>query len=106
MSSVAVGALYSMQKMAVQQEGKLVTVGMIPRVYEVFQLLGFTSVMNFADSIELVKSMILEKVNVFPAAVSCVICSKKLKAPRSGMFRCPSCSTILAVSSSARVSLR
>jgi ribosomal protein L37AE/L43A len=43
--------------------------------------------------------------NFFPKIFSCPICSKKLKAVRSGRFRCRGCNSILAVNSQGKVFL-
>jgi ribosomal protein L37AE/L43A len=43
--------------------------------------------------------------DVFPKIFQCPICSKKLKATKSGRFRCSECKTILAIDNSGQVFL-
>ncbi|MFQ3547304.1 MAG: anti-sigma F factor antagonist, partial [Termitinemataceae bacterium] len=47
----------------------------------------------------------VEKATVFPKIFSCPICSKKLKAVKSGRFRCSECKTILAIDNAGQVFL-
>ena len=43
--------------------------------------------------------------DLFPKIFQCPICSKKLKATRSGRFRCSECKTILAIDKAGQVFL-
>jgi anti-sigma B factor antagonist len=106
MSSIAVGAVIRFYRTVIGYDGSLVISGMQHRVFEVFQLLGFTSILTFADSVEDSVEMLNNKKSPFPAIVKCVICSRKLKAIRSGFFKCPSCATVLSVANNAHVMLR
>ena len=42
---------------------------------------------------------------IFPKIFSCPVCSKRLKATKSGRFRCSECKTILAIDNSGQVFL-
>ncbi len=106
MSSVGIGAVVLLHRELAKQGGALQITGMQHRVYEVFHLLGFTSVLSFADEDETAVALLNQTRDIFPATVCCVICQRKLKAPRAGSFRCPSCRTVLAVGLTAQVSLR
>ena len=46
-----------------------------------------------------------EKLPTFPKALKCPICEKKLRALRSGRFRCPECKTVLSIDELGTVSL-
>jgi anti-sigma B factor antagonist len=77
---------------------------------EVFHLLGFT--MAF-----LMKESLTEAVGYFrsggtgksekgsPLVFSCPICFKKLKASKTGKFRCPFCGNILAIGDDGEIAL-
>jgi hypothetical protein len=90
--------------------GDLVLLEIQPKVYEVFQLLGFSQFFNIKDNLEeavdyFVKGGQTGSTNVFPKIFKCPICSKKLKATRAGRFRCSECKTILAIDNSGQVFL-
>lgn len=80
-----------------------------PKVYEVFQLLGFSQFYNIKESIEdaikFFSETTVSNVSIFPKIVSCPVCSKRLKATKSGRFRCSECKSILAIDSQGVVSL-
>ena len=80
-----------------------------PKVYEIFKLLGFSQFFRFRDSFEEAIDFFMaeptEKLSVFPVTVSCPFCSRKLKAVKSGRFRCTECKNILAISDTAQVLL-
>jgi hypothetical protein len=81
-----------------------------PKVYEVFQLLGFSQFFNIKDNLEdsikfFRKGASTEATSIFPKIFSCPICSKKLKALKPGRFRCSECKTILAIDSTGQVFL-
>jgi len=89
----------------------LVLLEIQPKVYEVFQLLGFSQFFNIKDNLEEVHRLLpqqgtaSEKTSVFPKIFSCPICSKKLKAVKPGRFRCSECKTILAIDNAGQVFL-
>ena len=83
-----------------------------PKVYEVFQLLGFSQFFNIKDTAEdAVKfykgGAVAEGAgaDLFPKTFGCPICSKKLRAARPGRFRCSECKTILAIDNGGQVFL-
>ena len=43
--------------------------------------------------------------SVFPLVISCLVCNKKLRATKSGRFRCSGCRSILAINENGEVSL-
>jgi hypothetical protein len=90
--------------------GDLVLLEIQPKVYEVFQLLGFSQFFNIKDNLDESVDFFragnpVEKANVFPKIFSCPICSKKLKAVKPGRFRCSECKTILAIDNAGQVFL-
>jgi hypothetical protein len=90
--------------------GGLILLNVQPKVYEVFQLLGFSQFFNIRDDQEEAENYFrgggrAVAGRVFPRNFDCPICAKKLKAVKSGRFRCSECKTILAVDDDANVFL-
>ena len=109
-SSTGIGSFTAFLKGVKPRGGDLVLLDIQPKVYEVFQLLGFSQFFNIRESLD-------ESINffragtptstssVFPKIFSCPICSKKLKAVKPGRFRCSECKTILAIDATGQVFL-
>ncbi len=75
-----------------------------PKVYEVFQLLGFSTFFNKFDSVDsALQHFKVDKKPVFPAILSCSSCGHKLKALKSGKFRCPRCKSIVVIDSEGKI---
>ena len=109
-SSTGIGSFTTFLKAVKPQGGDLVLMDIQPKVYEVFQLLGFSQFFNIReninDSIQFFNSdQPKEKPSVFPKVVSCPICYKKLKAVKPGRFRCSECKSILAIDPAGQVLL-
>ena len=109
-SSTGIGSFTTFLKTVKPQGGDLVLLDIQPKVYEVFQLLGFSQFFNIrdnlTDSINFFNSgQPQEKPSVFPKVVSCPICYKKLKAVKPGRFRCSECKSILAIDEVGQVLL-
>ena len=109
-SSTGIGSFTAFLKAVKPRGGDLVLLEIQPKVYEVFQLLGFSQFFNIKDNAEeavdyFVKGGQTGSTNVFPKIFKCPICSKKLKATRAGRFRCSECKTILAIDNSGQVFL-
>ncbi len=109
-SSTGIGSFTAFLKTVKPKGGDVVLLEIQPKVYEVFQLLGFSQFFNIkdslADSIDFFRSSGVEiKSEIFPKIFSCPICSKKLKATKSGRFRCSECKTILAIDNNGQVFL-
>mgnify|MGYP003468052950 CR=1 FL=1 len=89
--------------------GDVVLLEIQPKVYEVFQLLGFSQFFNIRNNQEEATSFFTNGEgilpDVFPAIVSCPVCRKKLKATKAGRFRCSGCKSIIAIDSDAEISL-
>jgi anti-anti-sigma factor len=109
-SSTGIGSFTAFLKSVKPRGGDLVLLEIQPKVYEVFQLLGFSQFFNIKDNLEDSVSFFKsgtspEKASVFPKVFGCPICSKKLKAVKPGRFRCSECKTILAIDNTAQVFL-
>jgi len=109
-SSTGIGSFTAFLKAVKPRGGDLVLLEIQPKVYEVFQLLGFSQFFNIKDTLEesvnfFMKGTAKKTASLFPKIFSCPICSKKLKALKPGRFRCSECKTILAIDSAGQVFL-
>ena len=109
-SSTGIGSFTAFLKAVKPRGGDLVLLEIQPKVYEVFQLLGFSQFFNIKDNLDEAKEFfkkggVTVESDVFPKIFKCPICSKKLKATKAGRFRCSECKTILAIDNSGQVFL-
>lgn len=109
-SSTGIGSFTAFLKAVKPKGGDVVLLEIQPRVFEVFQLLGFSQFFNIRDTLEdavnhFRKTSTAAAVDVFPRTFKCPVCSIRLRASRSGRFRCSKCRTILAIDQSGQVFL-
>jgi anti-anti-sigma factor len=109
-SSTGIGSFTAFLKSVKPKGGDLVLLGIQPKVYEVFQLLGFSQFFNIKDNLDDSVNFFRpgttpDSVSLFPKVFSCPICSKKLKVLKPGRFRCSECKTILAIDNAGQVFL-
>jgi anti-anti-sigma factor len=109
-SSTGIGAFTAFLKTLKQKSGDVVLASLQPKVFEVFQLLGFSKFFNIALSIEEGRGMLSgeakkEEDAIFPKIFKCPICKKNLKASKPGRFRCSECKTILKIDEAGQVTL-
>ena len=109
-SSTGIGSFTAFLKSVKPKGGDVVLLEIQPKVYEVFQLLGFSQFFNIKDNLDEAVSFFEQKGDtgpgqLFPKIFKCPICSKKLKASKSGRFRCSECKTILAIDNNGQVFL-
>lgn len=109
-SSTGIGSFTAFLKAVKPRGGDVVLLEIQPRVYEVFQLLGFSQFFNIRDTLEdaaafFRKSTARPAEDLFPKTFKCPVCSVRLRAGRSGRFRCSKCRTILAIDQSGQVFL-
>jgi len=107
-SSTGIGSFTTFLKAVKPQQGDLVLLDIQPKVYEVFQLLGFSQFFNIKENIEDSINFFnldqpQEKPPIFPAVVSCPVCYKKLKAVKAGRFRCSECKSVLKIDEAGQV---
>ena len=106
-SSTGIGAFTSFLKLVKPKNGDIVLMSIQPKVYEVFQLLGFSQFFNIkeslVDSIAYFKNGKAVDTSVFPKIFNCPVCSRRLKATKSGRFRCSDCKSILAIDQQGHV---
>ena len=109
-SSTGIGIFALLLKEVRKVGGDVSLSALIPRVSEVFKLLGFANFFHFTDTVdESLKHLNSQsqegRTGPFPRIFSCPICRKKLKAPREGRFRCSECKTVLKVDRSGQVTI-
>lgn len=109
-SSTGIGSFTAFLKNVKPLGGDIVLLEIQPKVYEVFQLLGFSQFFNIKDNLDEATDFFLRgdqtgKTDAFPKIFACPICSKKLKATKAGRFRCSECKTILAIDANGQVFL-
>ena len=109
-SSTGIGSFTAFLKSVKPRSGDLVLLEIQPKVYEVFQLLGFSQFFNIRDTLDdavehFKKSAGAPTTDVFPKTFRCPVCSTRLRANRSGRFRCSNCKTILAIDQAGQVYL-
>ena len=108
-SSTGIGSFTVFLKTVKPKGGDVVLVEIQPKVYEVFQLLGFSQFFTIKQTSEEVIAYFAsgpsKSSDIFPAVITCPICQKKLRAPKPVRFRCSGCRSILAIDKNAEVSL-
>ncbi|MCI5828962.1 MAG: STAS domain-containing protein [Treponema sp.] len=109
-SSTGIGSFTAFLKLVKPKNGDIVLLNIQPKVYEVFQLLGFSHFFNIKETIEDAINHFKQDSNpagasVFPKIFSCPVCSRKLKATRQGRFKCSDCKAILAIDQNGNVFL-
>ena len=108
-SSTGIGSFTAFLKMVKPKGGDIVLLEIQPKVYEVFQLLGFSQFFNIKDTaddaIAFFKQGAPVAESIFPKVFACPMCNKHLRATRSGRFRCSECKSILAINDQGVVSL-
>ncbi len=108
-SSTGIGSFTAFLKLVKPKGGDIVLLSIQPKVYEVFQLLGFSQFFNIKETIDeavgYFKQSPAVTVGLFPKVFSCPVCSRHLKASKSGRFRCSDCKAILAIDSAGNVFL-
>ena len=115
MSSTGVGATVTILKDMKKINGAFSIIDMQPKVYEVFQLLGMTSFIDFKDSIEEAKAFYHKEIvkkpepikikPIFPKTFKCLVCNRKLRIKRPGRFKC-SCQTIFTVNKLGKITYK
>ncbi|MDR0721634.1 MAG: STAS domain-containing protein [Treponema sp.] len=110
LSSTGIGSFSRILKLVQSQGGNIVFCDLQPKVYEIFQLLGFTEVFiikNTLDaSLDVFRNRGLEESNRrYPMSVTCPVCARPLQAVHPGRFHCVACKTILAIDKQGQVFL-
>ena len=107
-AGTATGAFASLQRALRLRNGNLVLLKLPPEEVESYRSLGFTALFSIATELDEATSYLAgtgqaESAGVFPNLIQCPSCGTKLRASRSGRFRCSSCQGILAINNGAQV---
>ncbi|MBR3732239.1 MAG: STAS domain-containing protein [Spirochaetales bacterium] len=96
-----------------QKGGDLLLINVVPKVRELFDMLGFTRFFHFAECDtaqiaatfnQMCHSQEPNEVSHFPIDVRCPHCKVLLKAHKSGKFKCSECKNILIIDNSGHIS--
>lgn len=107
-SSTGVGTFMVFLKSVKEKNGIIVLANLQQKVLEIFQLLGFSKFFTITDSLDEGLNALgisIETKSCFPKVFECPACKKKLKASKSGKFRCVQCSSVIVISADGTVSL-
>jgi anti-sigma B factor antagonist len=109
-SSTGIGVFLNFLKLVKPRGGDIILLEIQPKVYEVFQLLGFAQFFNIKENLDEAVTFFTSRAGdkqeaSFPRIFRCPICSKRLRASKAGRFRCSECKTILGVHESGEVNL-
>lgn len=107
-SSTGIGSFMTVLKTVKSHGGGIVLLKMVPRVYEVFSLLGFSQFFKIVDTLEDAITFLNAETKSDFAEVyenQCPTCKKRLIIRKPGRFRCPGCKSIITVNSSKQVFL-
>ena len=109
-SSTGIGSFSAFLKTVKPQGGDLVLYEIQPKVYEVFQLLGFSQFFNITETLD--RSIHFFRGDAaaagpetFPKLFVCPTCSTNLQVVKSGRFRCSECKSIFTLDKTGAVSL-
>ena len=93
-ASTGIGSITLVLKKCREKDIHLYLVNINDKVFEVFNLLGFTSFFTIVDSYD--EAVDQKKESTYPKVLECPSCNAKLKIPKSGRFKCKSCSRIIS----------
>jgi anti-anti-sigma factor len=109
-SSCGIGSFTAFLKAVKPRGGDLVILDIHPKVLECWELLEFSKFFNIKNTLDEAVGFFIAITEdsgqtAFPRILKCPICGTKLRAAKSGRFRCSECKTILAVEASGQVYL-
>ena len=110
MSSTGIGSLTFILKALSSKNGRMIIYGIQPKIYDVMNLLGFTTFFEVKNTREEAIVSITDDTkktstqkSIFPLTFGCPTCKTKLKAPHSGKFKCSRCKALIIVDSHGSV---
>ena len=104
-SSMGVGAFVQLQRTIREKGGEIALAEVHPKVMEILKIMCLNKFFACCDSLDEAIAPMKRKIPVFPKIIGCPIRDRKLRATKSGRFRCTECKTILSISESGAVSL-
>jgi uncharacterized protein YbaR (Trm112 family) len=96
---MGVGALLQLQNTVREKGGDIALVDVPPKIMEIFKLMCLEKLFSCTESPEQAVGPLRDRrtAAVFPRALDCPICEKRLRVVKSGRFRCPECKTVLVI---------
>jgi len=108
-ASSGIGGLMAVARKIEEKQGEIVLTGLHAAILTIFNLLGFTTFYKTATDVDHARSLLQPAGEVspkdvepgkFPLVVACPQCSRKLRVPRPGKFKCGVCGFIIGVDAS------
>ena len=108
LSGTAIGAFAALQRRLRLRGGDLVLLRLREPAHELFRLLGFADLLTVATELEEAVSRLASPDQtapavLFPHVLECPACTTRLRAVKSGRFRCSNCQAVLAINNGAQV---
>jgi anti-sigma B factor antagonist len=106
-SDVGIGVFTAFLKLVKPRGGDIAFLGIPSRVFEVFQLLGFSQFFYIGETVDQAITFFASagRPPGSPIVFKCPICSRRVRAAKPGRFRCRTCQTILSVDPAGQVIL-
>lgn len=107
-SSTGIGSFTAVLKVVKSHGGELAFFNMVPKVYEIFSLLGFSQFFRITETKEDAIAYVEESNKTDftePYITKCPVCQKRLMAKKPGRFRCPGCKTIVSINNQKQIVL-
>lgn len=107
-SSAGIGSFAALFKTVKTKGGNMVLVELLPRVHDVFNLLGFGEAFPIKESLSEGFALFHEeehKKSAFPVAFKCPVCLADLQANEAGRFWCETCKAVITLNQWGLVSL-
>jgi anti-sigma B factor antagonist len=105
LSSSGVAYFVQLMKTLKLNNGNLVLIYVHPKVHEVLELLGFLQFFEIKESLNEAIDFFSIEPRAWPFIFKCPICDRKLKASKTGKFRCFECKTIIVINPEMQVLL-
>lgn len=108
LSGTAIGAFAGLQRTLRLRGGDVALAALPEPAGDLFRQLGFADLFAVAAEIDEAASLLAapERTGpavLFPHVVECPACSARLRAVKSGRFRCSQCQAVLAINNGAQV---
>lgn len=101
-SSTGIGIFASLLKFCKEKDLEMHVWRVSDKVFDIFQLLGFTSFIHFIDDLKELEEGFAKK-SVDPKILPCPHCNKTVKIVKAGKFRCGSCKKTIIVNEALEI---
>jgi anti-anti-sigma factor len=95
-SSTGIGVFTALLKFCAKNKTEMHLWRVQDKVFDVFQLLGFTQFIHFIQELKEIQDGFAER-TIEPKIVECPHCKKTIKVLKSGKFKCGTCKGIIIV---------